>query len=72
MTAFRWGPLDRAPLSPLSLEAAQRADLHPDTYRAGYALATRAPWHILTAWECEEVSTPEAYAALTAWEGGRA
>lgn len=72
MTAFRWGPLDRAPLSPLSLEAAQRVGIDPDVYRAGKALHARAPWHIMAAWEREEVSTQDAYAALTAWEGGRA
>ncbi|MHA0040718.1 hypothetical protein [Deinococcus sp. PEB2-63] len=69
---FVWGPRDRAPLSPLGVEAAQAVGLDPDVYRAGKALRARAPWHIMAAWEREEVSTRDAYAALIAWEGGRA
>ena len=68
---YTWGPLDREPLSALSLDAAQAVALDPDTYRAGCALLTRAPWHILAAWEHEELSTPEAYAALMKWERGK-
>ncbi|CAM3623210.1 hypothetical protein [Deinococcus frigens] len=69
---FVWGPRDRAPLSPLALEAAEAVGLTPDAYRAGCALLDRAPWHIRAAVEAEEVSTAHAYAALMEWEGGRA
>lgn len=68
---YRWGPLDRAPLSDLGKEAASAVGLDADTYRAGKALLKRAPWHIRAAWEHEELSTPEAYAALMTWEGGQ-
>lgn len=69
---YRWGAHDRAALSALGLKAAAAVGLSPDTYRAGVALQTRAPWHILSAWKHEELSTPEAYAALMRWEGGKA
>lgn len=69
---FEWGARDRAALSPLALEAARAVGLTPDAYRAGCALLTRAPWHILEAWRCEEISTADAYAALMVWEGGAA
>lgn len=70
--AYRWGPRDRAPLDASSQKAADLVGLDADTYRAGKALLKRAPWHIMTAWEHEELSTPEAYAALMRWEGSQA
>lgn len=72
MMTFHWGPLDRAALSPLAFEAARAVGLDPDVYRAAKALLARAPWHITAAWEAEEITTQDAYAALLAWEGGRA
>ena len=69
---FVWGPRDRVALSPLAVEAAAAVGLTPDAYRAGLALLTRAPWHILAAWEAEEMGTAAAYAALLTWEGGQA
>lgn len=67
--AYLWGPLDRAPLSKLGKEAARAVGLTQSTYRAGKALLTRAPWHILEAWKREEMTTAQAYAALMEWEG---
>lgn len=73
MTAktWKWGPRDRAALSPLALEAAAAVGLDPDTYRAGKALLSRAPEHITGPWGREEWDTPTAYAALLTWEAGR-
>lgn len=67
--AYQWGPRDRAPLDAPGKEAAVVVGLDADTYRAGCALLTRAPWHILEAWKREEMTTAQAYAALMEWEG---
>jgi hypothetical protein len=53
----------------LAREAAKTVGLTYDTYRAGKAIKARAPWHILKAWELEELTTQEAYEALKKWEG---
>lgn len=67
--AYQWGALDCAPMSKLAKESARAVRLSLDDYRAAKALIERAPWHIMTSWEREELTTPEAYAALMKWEG---
>ena len=66
---YQWANCDRKPLDQLAKQAAKNVGLTYDTYRAGKAIQARAPWHILGAWELEELTTQEAYEALRKWEG---
>jgi hypothetical protein len=68
MKTYQWMKQD-PPLTQLAREAAKTVGLTYDTYRAGKAIKARAPWHILKAWELEELTTQEAYEALKKWEG---